>query len=136
MRGSEDAHGKAAQRRTDLSQRHQQKGNAVSKSIVNEETRDELDQLREDLKAVRADLAALGKDLVSVTKSGAASASEAARDEARKRLEQLTDAWDDAKDSTRAAKRDVERTIEDHPFASVMIALGVGVVVGKLLDRR
>ncbi|MBX3351723.1 MAG: DUF883 family protein [Phycisphaeraceae bacterium] len=108
----------------------------MSKAIVNDETRSEIEQLRDDLRAVREDLAALGKDVVSATKTGVHSASAAARDEARKRLEQLGEAWDDAKDTGRAAKRDVEHHIEEHPFAAVMIALGVGVVIGKLLDRR
>ena len=107
-----------------------------TKAIANDDTRSEVEQLKNDLKAVREDLATLGKDVVSATKTSVHSASEAAREEARKRLGQLGDAWDGAKDTGRAAKHDVERQIEQHPLAAVAIALGVGLVIGKLLDRR
>lgn len=103
---------------------------------VNIKDTEELEQLREDLAALRKDFSTLGKDFLSATKHGANSATDAARAEAHRRLEQIGDAWDDAKDRSSAAKHQVERRIEDHPLASVMIALGVGVVIGKLIDRR
>ncbi|MGP1310139.1 MAG: DUF883 family protein [Phycisphaerales bacterium] len=96
----------------------------------------EIDQLRADLAALRKDFSTLGKDVLTATRHGAESASEAARAEAQRRLEQLGDAWEGARDRSVAAKHDVERRIEEHPLASVMIALGVGVVIGKLIDRR
>lgn len=101
---------------------------------VNERT--EIDQLKSDLKTLRDDLSKLGKDVLNASRNTAESAGEAARAEARKRLEQLGDAWESTKDRGAAAKHDVERRIEEHPLASVMIALGVGVVIGKLIDRR
>ncbi len=104
------------------------------KSSANE--RAEIDQLKSDLKTLREDFSKLGKDAIAASRHTAESASDAARAEARKRLEQLGDAWDSTKDRGAAAKHDVERRIEEHPLASVMIALGVGVVIGKLIDRR
>jgi ElaB/YqjD/DUF883 family membrane-anchored ribosome-binding protein len=102
----------------------------------NANERAEIDQLKSDLKTLREDFTKLGKDAVSATRHTAGSASEAAKAEARKRLDQLGDAWDSTKEQGAAAKHDVERRIEEHPLASVMIALGVGFVIGKLIDRR
>lgn len=98
--------------------------------------RAEIDQLKSDLRVLREDLSKLGKDALSATKKSASTAGDAAREEARKRLGQLGDAWDTTKDRGVAARHDVERCIEEHPLTSVMIALGVGFVIGKLLDRR
>lgn len=109
---------------------------AVKMSNTSTSDKAEIDQLKSDLRTLREDFSKLGKDVLSATRHGAESASEAARAEARKRLEQLGDAWDTTRLHGAAAKHDVERRIEEHPFASVMIALGVGVVIGKLLDRR
>lgn len=109
---------------------------AVKMSNTTASEKAEIDQLKSDLRTLREDFAKLGKDVVSATRHGASSAGDAARAEAQRRLEQLGDAWDTTKERGAAAKHDVERRIEEHPFASVMIALGVGVVIGKLLDRR
>jgi len=103
---------------------------------VTDKERAEIDQLKSDLRSLREDFSKLGKDVMNATKHGAGHASEVARAEARKRLEQLGDAVDTARERGMSAKHDVERRIEEHPLAAVMVALGVGVVIGKLLDRR
>jgi ElaB/YqjD/DUF883 family membrane-anchored ribosome-binding protein len=102
----------------------------------NANERAEIDQLKSDLRMLREDFSKLGKDAISATRHTAGSASDAARAEAHKRLEQLGEAWDSTKEHGAATKHDVERRIGEHPFASVMIALGVGVVIGKMIDRR
>lgn len=98
--------------------------------------RSEIDQLKSDLRTLREDFSKLGKDAFAATRKSAESAGEVAKEQARRRLNQLGDAWDTTKDRGIAARHDVERCIEEHPLTSVMIALGVGVVIGKLLDRR
>ncbi len=98
---------------------------AVKMSNTSAPEKTEIDQLKNDLRTLREDFSKLGKDVVSATRHGAESATDAARD-----------AWDVTKEHGVKAKHDVEHTIEKHPLAAVAIALGVGVVIGKILDRR
>jgi ElaB/YqjD/DUF883 family membrane-anchored ribosome-binding protein len=109
---------------------------AVKMSNTSASDKAEIDQLKADLRTLREDFSKLGKDVVSATRHGASSATDAARAEAQRRLEQLGDVWDSTKEQGVKAKHDVEHTIEKHPLAAVAIALGVGVVIGKILDRR
>lgn len=109
---------------------------AVKMSKTGDIEQAEIDQIKNDLRDLREDFSKLGKDVVRATRHGAESATDAARAEAQRRLEQLGDAWDSTKQHGAKAKHDVEHTIEKHPLAAVVIALGVGVVIGKALDRR
>lgn len=43
--------------------------------------------------------------------------------------------YERVKDATARSVRQVENEIEEHPFASVGVALGVGFLVGVLIDR-
>ena len=85
----------------------------------------ELDVLMADITALRNDFRTLGTH-----------ASESARsrvEQARMRVAELAKA---AKVKGEHA-RDLARTqIEDHPFAAVGIALGVGVLLGVVIARR
>lgn len=111
-------------------------GGAMGGGHMNIDREGEFDRLKSDIHTLREDLARLGKDVLTATRSASGAAGESARAEARKRLEQLSSAWDEAGARGRAVKHDVEQRIEEHPLAAVMIALGVGVLIGKLLDRR
>jgi len=48
----------------------------------------------------------------------------------------LSEYYRDARKQVIAGARATDRTIREHPYPSLAIALGVGVVVGVLLGRR
>lgn len=100
-------------------------------------------RLRQDLDALKADLGTIKDDLGVLIRDAAQTGKTVAgevRDRAGEAAEHLKvkgrAAYDSAKAKGSAAKEAVETHIEDHPFASVGIAFGVGLLVGALLSRR
>lgn len=92
--------------------------------------------LRKDVDALRADLDALRRDLGQIfdtvkTKTGNRAESEI--DALRKRIERLAG---DVQSSGRETVRAVGDQIEERPFASLAMAFAVGLVLGRLFDRR
>ena len=89
-----------------------------------------------DVDAIKGDLDALRKDLSSVVESikGAAkSRAESELDALQKRLNQLAA---DVQTSSREGLRAVEGQIGERPLVSVAIAFALGLMLGKLFDRR
>jgi ElaB/YqjD/DUF883 family membrane-anchored ribosome-binding protein len=92
--------------------------------------------LGKDVDAIKADLDALRKDLASVLetiKGSAKSKAESEIEALQKRLNQIAG---DLQTSGRDGLRAVEDQIEDKPLISVAIAFTVGMVLGRLFDRR
>jgi ElaB/YqjD/DUF883 family membrane-anchored ribosome-binding protein len=85
-----------------------------------------------DIDQIRKDLAALRGDVTSLTASIRHLAAAGGRD-TMDRIEELTDR---AKDKAGEALRSSERTLGEHPFASVATGFGLGIVLGVLLDRK
>jgi ElaB/YqjD/DUF883 family membrane-anchored ribosome-binding protein len=88
----------------------------------------EFDTVKDDLTKLRNDIADLSAALKDVT-------SEAVRDQIgviRDRIDQLTG---EAKVHGRQTLDTVTDHIEERPLASVLIAFGVGMLIGRLLDR-
>lgn len=83
------------------------------------------DKLKDDLAAVRADLSrltdALGDDLDQYQSS---------RAEAVKRNARL------ARDQARKAADSVSHGVSEHPFTSVFMAFGIGMLVGRMFSRQ
>lgn len=77
----------------------------------------ELESLKEDLTSVKNDL----RDLVDSFVGRAKSETEDLTRTARKNI--------------RTGVTTVEDSIEQNPFTTVLIALGVGMIIGKLLSR-
>ena len=95
-----------------------------------------------DYAQLEAEFAKLRNDVASLAEA----VKDVAATEAKGVSEALLNSWDSAaKQARRASKRvrkeaaDVAETfqtnIEEHPISSILIALGVGVVVGMILRR-
>ncbi len=85
-----------------------------------------------DLDILKADLAALQSDLSSLG-SHAGESARARVEQARLRLAEIAKT---AKDKGLHARDQVRTQIEDHPFAAVGIAFGVGILLGAVIARR
>ena len=92
--------------------------------------------LNKDVDAIKADLDALRKDLASVLatiKDGAKNRAESEIDALQKRLNEIAG---DVQTTGRDGLRAVESQIEEKPLISVAIAFMVGMILGRVFDRR
>ncbi len=92
--------------------------------------------LEESLNRLREDVAGLKSSIAGLGKRGAAdarAAADAKLDELHDELERLAGDLHRRGEDTLAG---VEQRVRDHPIASLLAALGLGIVVGRILDRR
>jgi len=99
----------------------------------------ELDTLRGDLGKIRDDIAALTRSLsdaaAAEAKAGGARLNQAAHAAAQTAKERAQHFADTARTQGEEGIAALEQRIEQNPFTSVLVAFGVGLVIGKLLDR-
>jgi len=84
-----------------------------------------------DINKIKADLDALREDLAALSSSMSA----AAANQGREASERLHDTVAEGRERAQKMADDAGRHIEDNPWASVAIAFGLGVLIGKILDR-
>jgi ElaB/YqjD/DUF883 family membrane-anchored ribosome-binding protein len=85
--------------------------------------------------AVKDDLAKLRADITNLSAAIKELTSDAVHDQIdslKGRFDRLTD---DAKNQGRQALDDLADHIEERPVSSVLIAFGVGILLGRLFDR-
>lgn len=95
-----------------------------------------VDTLMKDVKDLRADM----KDVIAAIKAKAGSyvddARESMHESAAHRVEQVCDAAEAIGHKCHDGLKSCGAKIEEHPFASLLAALGVGVVLGGLMAWR
>ncbi len=96
--------------------------------MTTENIEGEFETLKEDLARLRADIA----NLSSALKDKTSGVVHEQIDDVRARIDNLAG---EAKLHGRQTLDDLTDRIEEKPLASVLIALGVGLLVGRLLDR-
>ena len=90
-----------------------------------EATREELQALKDDIERLRADLRELAK--------AAASDMTDAQERAQGRVRQ---AYDAVREGGESVLRKSREHVQRRPLTTVVAAFAIGVLVGKLLDRR
>lgn len=105
---------------------------ASSAQRLKEASRTGLSEVKEDLSAVGEDLARLKSDAAGAATTVAKSTAELARHGADAATEYVKRAGDQAKDTYESARAFVVH----RPVASVLIAVGVGAVLGRVFMRR
>ena len=110
---------------------HTHASHAGEKSV-----RDDLDTLRADLNAIKTDLRTLAEDSATMGKHAARQARERLGEVAGQVGDKARAAYDAAKTKGVEASDALEEKIEEHPFLSVGIAFGAGLVIGALISRR
>lgn len=98
-------------------------------TIVNDKAiKDDVEALRADFKQVKADLMELTRTLTQLTSRQASESLDDLK-ERRDRLEtQLRSAANDARDT-------LEARVKDQPLGTLLIAFGVGLLIGKAAGR-
>lgn len=103
---------------------------------MNTEYEKAVDAMKKDIKDLRDDM----KDVVAAIKAKAGTyvdeTKESLHESAAQRIGQLRDAADAIGKRCRDGVKGCTTKIEEHPFTTLLAALGVGVVLGGLLRRR
>lgn len=84
-----------------------------------------VDQLKADLETLRKDLAQIADSVKSESKDKLAAGAEQARKKAQQTRKQAEE-----------AAQQVGQKIEENPLVSILVAFGLGFLVGLILDRR
>ncbi|WGF89394.1 DUF883 family protein [Marinivivus vitaminiproducens] len=96
----------------------------------------DVDQIRNDIEALRNDLAQLLKTTKAAAASRASGAKAYAEGEIEGLAERVRELTEEAKTEGRARLSDFEERVQERPLTSLAAAFGIGLIVGKLLDRR
>ena len=88
-----------------------------------------IDHVRKDMDAIRADIGALTDPLRSAT--GAL-----ADDAVRQMSNGAAKANAAVRDGAKVVHETANKNIAEHPLIAVAVAFGIGVVIGKVLDRN
>ena len=96
----------------------------------------EIENLKDDIANLQKGVGELATTVAGVGKAGAGLAADKAQAEVQRRLEQLSASYAAVRDRADRAKERFEHTVEERPLTSVLVALGVGFVLGKLFSWR
>lgn len=102
---------------------------ATSEDITMNAVREDLDQLRVDLRGVMEALGKLNSDAGAAVKDQAARAAGTIGRKAE-------DIFEDLKSEGERATKLLTNAVNEHPYSSLAIALAIGIVIGRTLDRR
>lgn len=100
------------------------------------EVKTEVDTVQVDLKRLRDDVAALTQTIAALTAQQASRGLGAAHDAGEKVAETVQRAGEELKRASSEGVATLEQKITERPLSAVLIALGVGLLLGKLTDRR
>ena len=92
----------------------------------------DLAALREELGKIRTDFGGVIAAMSDASKSGAGEA----REKVDLGVEKLREGLDAAKDRGAQVLESATKKIQERPLTAILVALGVGLVIGKMLDRR
>ena len=95
----------------------------------------EIDALKADLSNLRSDISDLAGAMRDMGYSKAGEWRSAFEDEVDERREDFRRAMGSARDRGRRAEADFERRVGEHPWGSLLAALGLGFLAAKLLGR-
>jgi len=104
--------------------------------MANQAVDQELETLRGDLNTLREDVRKLTEDLARAARTGAAVASEEAEAEMKRLRAELDELYRRALSRGQASLESIEEQVERNPLTSLAVAFGIGLLLGKLLDRH
>jgi ElaB/YqjD/DUF883 family membrane-anchored ribosome-binding protein len=89
------------------------------------------ERLANDLKAIARD----AEDLIKATAGEVSEKAKEARSRLMVALESAKERCDDLQEKAVAGAKATDKVIRDHPYESIGIAFGVGLLIGVLLGR-
>lgn len=107
----------------------------MATNTSNKQVAEQIRALKEDVMAMKDDMGDLMEALVNVTKSKGAEAAEHLRSSADEKFDRIRHRAAEMRDASRHAAEQVEECVRDHPFLSTTVSFGIGVLLGKFLQR-
>ena len=107
----------------------------MAEATTTSESRIERD-LKSDIDSIRSDLDVLRKDIGVVLERIKGTASSRAETEIQALQQRINRIADEVQASGRDSLRAIEERIEERPLVSLAMAFAVGLVLGRLFDRR
>jgi ElaB/YqjD/DUF883 family membrane-anchored ribosome-binding protein len=104
--------------------------------MTHEKTEADASAIAADLVQLRADIASLKDSIADLVRGEAGQARATIRNAAKDAKSQVSNAAANAQDSALAVAADFERNIEKNPLTAVLIATGIGLVLGILSRSR
>jgi ElaB/YqjD/DUF883 family membrane-anchored ribosome-binding protein len=96
----------------------------------------DLDAVKEDLAKLRSDIAELTQSLIDTGKNEVNTARNRVKAEARNLSRELRDTLNETGERGLKTVETVDQMLTEKPVISLLAALGLGLLVGKLLERR
>jgi ElaB/YqjD/DUF883 family membrane-anchored ribosome-binding protein len=107
----------------------------MAETTTKSESRVERD-LKSDIDSIRTDIDTLRKDIGTVLERIKGTATSRAESEIQALQKRISKIADDVQVSGRESLRAVEERVEERPLVSLAMAFAVGLVLGRLFDRR
>jgi ElaB/YqjD/DUF883 family membrane-anchored ribosome-binding protein len=101
-----------------------------------DEKQDAVRALHDEVARLRADIAALGRDLRNLGAAAAGTATHAAESGSERLKADMDEAMSTLRRRGEEALRDAKASVEERPLFAALVALAVGFVLGRILDRR
>ena len=95
---------------------------------------EDYESLRKDLKRLRSDVATLAQSLTATGTGRARAVKDSAVEEARRRLDELSNRARAVQERGMEAIESVERQVAGNPWKSVGVVFGVGMLMGVILN--
>jgi ElaB/YqjD/DUF883 family membrane-anchored ribosome-binding protein len=95
-----------------------------------------VDAVKEDLAKLRSDIAELTQRLIETGRNEVSTARNRVRAEARNFGRELRESLNETGERGLKTVESVEELLTDRPLISILGAFGLGLLVGKLLQRR
>jgi ElaB/YqjD/DUF883 family membrane-anchored ribosome-binding protein len=106
------------------------------KPMAERDLQKDLDTVKEDLAKLRSDIAELTERLINTGKNEVSTARNRVRAGARNLGRELRETLNDTGEQGLKTVESVEQLLTDRPLVSLLAAFGLGLLVGKFLQRR
>ena len=108
-------------------------------AATNRNLEEEFDTLKAGLDTLRNDISSRVNSFADATTDEIRTRGRRARAAVGRVTDRAGEVWDDATNEASRRGREgvaaVEQQIEERPFISVLVAFGIGVAIGRLIDR-
>jgi ElaB/YqjD/DUF883 family membrane-anchored ribosome-binding protein len=96
----------------------------------------DLEATKEDMAKLRSDMAELTQKLIDLGRSEAGTAKNRIEAEARHLVQELRQTLNETGERGRKTVESIEQLLTEKPLVSLLAAFGLGLLFGKLLERR
>jgi ElaB/YqjD/DUF883 family membrane-anchored ribosome-binding protein len=108
-------------------------------AATNRNLEEEFDALKEGLDTLRKDISSLVDSIGDAATGEVRTRGRRARATVGRVTDRVGEVWGEATDAASRRGREgaaaVEQQIEERPFLSILVAFGIGLAIGKLINR-